>query len=294
MRVTESMIFASAIAQTETSRENLQQAQNQVSSGLRVVQPGDDPAAASIAVTDDIDQARFTSIGKNAQLAASELDAADTALDGITTNANRALQLATQFGNDTYNASDRATAAVEVQGLSQTIIGLLNTTFSERYIFGGDKDNAPPFDGNGNYVGDPGVRTVEVAPGQFQAASLDANAIVKGGSNGVDLLQSLSDLQTALKNNDGAGIRAEVDNLTAGIKQLAAGRAQAGIEQDAFQNAVSTAQAAASGETVQVGKLLDADIISASTQLASAQYALNATLTAAAKTFSMSLADKLP
>jgi flagellar hook-associated protein 3 FlgL len=104
MRVTESMIFASAISQTETSRENLQQAQNQVSSGLRVVQPGDDPAAASIAVTDDIDQARFTSIGKNAQLAASELDAADTALDGITTNANRALQLATQFGNDTYNA----------------------------------------------------------------------------------------------------------------------------------------------------------------------------------------------
>jgi flagellin-like hook-associated protein FlgL len=178
--------------------------------------------------------------------------------------------------------------------LSQTIIGLLNTTFSERYVFGGDKDNAPPFDSNGNYVGDPGVRTVEVAPGQFQAASLDANAIVKGGGNGVDLLQSLSDLQTALQNNDGAGIRTEVGNLTTGIKQLAAGRAQAGIEQDAFQNAVSTAQAAASGETVQVGKLLDADIIGASTQLASAQYALNATLTAAAKTFSMSLADKLP
>ena len=134
-----------------------------------------------------------------------------------------------------------------------------------------------------------------MAPGQYQAASLDANAIVKGGGgNGVDLLQSLSDLQTALNNNDGAGIRAEVSNLTTGIAQLAAGRAQAGIEQDAFQTAVTTAQAAASGETVQVGKLLDADIIGASTQLASAQYALNATLTAAAKTFSMSLADKLP
>jgi flagellar hook-associated protein 3 FlgL len=159
---------------------------------------------------------------------------------------------------------------------------------------GGFKDNTPPFDGAGAYVGDSNVRTVEVAPGLYQAASLDANVIVKGTNGGVDLLQTMTDLSKALQANDGTGIRAAIDKLNASINQLAAGRAEAGMAQDAFQTAVTTAQTAASDETVKIGKLLDADILDASTRLASAQYALNATLTAAAKTLGMSLADKLP
>jgi flagellar hook-associated protein 3 FlgL len=294
MRVTEKMIFENSIAQTERSRENLDKAQNEVSSGTRVEHPGDDPVAAALSVGHSVDKARFTAVGQDAQRAADELNAADTALSGITTTANRALQIATQFGNDSYNATDRATAAIEVDGLYNQAISLLNTTYGGRYIFGGDKDNTPPFDAAGNYQGDFGVRSVEVAPGLFQAASLDANTIAKGGTSGVDLLKSISDLAASLRSNDGTTIRSEVDNINSGIGQLAAGRAQAGMAQDAFQNAVSTAQTAASNETVTIGKLLDADLIDASSRLASAQYALNATLTAAAKTFSLSLVDKLP
>jgi flagellin-like hook-associated protein FlgL len=134
---------------------------------------------------------------------------------------------------------------------------------------------------------------VEVAPGLYQSASVSANVVVKGGAGGADLMKTMQDLSAALASNDGAGIRANLDKLNLSIDQLAAGRAQAGIEQDAFQAAVSTAQSATSEETVKIGKLLDADIFDASTRLASAQYALNATLTATAKTLSMSLADKL-
>ena len=293
MRVTEKMIFENSIAQTQRSRENLDKAQIEVATGTRVQHPGDDPVAAALSVGHTVDKARFKSVGQSAQRAADELNAADTALDGITTVANRALVIATQFGNDTYNAADRATAGVEVDGLFKEAISSLNTTYGGRYIFGGFKDNATPFVANGSFVGDEKTRTVEVAPGLYQAASLDANAIVKGANGGVDLLQTMSDLSTAMKANDGSGIRSQLDKLNAAIAQLAAGRTQAGMAQDAFQSAVTTAQTAASDETIKIGKLLDADILDASTRLASAQYALNATLTAAAKTLSMSLADKL-
>jgi flagellar hook-associated protein 3 FlgL len=294
MRVTEKMIFESSIAQTGRARENLATAQEEVASGTRVQHPGDDPVAASLSVGHSLDKARFTAVGNSAQRAADELNAADTALDGVTTVANRALQLATQFGNDSYSPVDRATASVEVEGLFKEAVNLLNSTYGGRYIFGGFKDNAVPFDASGNYLGDSGVRTVEVAPGLYQTASLDANTIVKGGASGVDLLTSLSDLAAALKVNDGDTIRASLANFNSAINQLAAGRTQAGMAQDAFQTAVTTAQTAASDETVKIGKLLDADILDASTRLTSAQYALSATLTAAAKTFSMSLADRLP
>jgi len=293
MRVTEKMIFESSIAQTGRSRENLSQAQNEVASGTRVQHPGDDPVAAAISIGHTVDKARFSAVAQAAQWAADELNAADTALDGITTVANRAQVIATQFGNDTYTAADRATAAVEVDGLFKEAVSLLNTTYGGRYIFGGFKDNAPPFDGAGGFVGDGNVRTVEVAPGLYQDASLNANAIVKGANGGVDLMQTMTDLSKALQANDGPGIRIGLDKLNSAINQLAAGRTQAGMAQDSFQNAVSTAQTAASDETIKIGKLLDADIIDASTRLASAQYALNATLSAAAKTLTMSLADKL-
>lgn len=293
MRVTEKMIFENSVAQTARSRTNLSIAQAEVASGTRVQHPGDDPVAAALSVGHTIDKARFAAVAQDAQRAADELNAADTALDGITTVANRALVIATQFGNDSYSPTDRATAAVEVIGIYQQAIGLLNTTYGGRYIFGGFRDDAAPFAMDGTYNGDDNMRTVEVAPGLYQTASLNANNIVKGANGGVDLMGTLRDLATALENDDGDGIRAGLDRINSCIDQLAAGRTQAGMAQDSFQSAVATAQAATSDETVKIGKLLDADIIDASTRLASAQYALNATLTAAAKTMTMSLADKL-
>jgi flagellin-like hook-associated protein FlgL len=56
---------------------------------------------------------------------------------------------------------------------------------------------------------------------------------------------------------------------------------------------VSVEKSATADETIKIGRLMDADILDASTKLASAQYALNATLSATAKTLSMSLVDKL-
>jgi flagellar hook-associated protein 3 FlgL len=259
-----------------------------------VQHPGDDPVAAALSVGHTVDKARFTAVGQDAQRAADELNAADSALDGVTTVANRALVIATQFGNDSYGSVDRTTAAVEVNGLFQEAVGLLNTTYGSRYIFGGFKDNVSPFASDGTYQGDNGVRTVEIAPGLYQTSSLNANNIVKGGAGGVDLLKTMSDLSNALQSNDGTAIRASLTSLNAAIGQLAAGRTQAGMAQDAFQAAVTTSQTAVSDETTKIGSLLDADVLDASTRLTSAQFALNATLTAVAKTSSMSLADKLP
>jgi flagellar hook-associated protein 3 FlgL len=293
MRVTEKMIFDNSLSQTGRSREKLAIAQEELSSGIRVQHPGDDPVAASLSIGHTIDKARFKAVGQAAQRAADELNAADTALAGIGTVANRALEIATQFGNDSYNAVDRATAAVEADGLFNEAINLLNSTYGDRYIFGGFRDDSPPFDGSGTYLGDDSIRTVEIAPRLYQDASIDANVIVKGGGSGTDLLQTITQLGTALRNNDGEAIRIAIDGLNKSIEQIASGRTQAGMAQDSFQTAVSSAETAASDETVTIGKLLDSDMFDASTRLASAQYALNATLAAASRTLSMTLADKL-
>ena len=54
MRITNQMMYQVAQAQTMAARDRAVDAQNQVATGVRVVHPGDDPAAAGIMVTQNV------------------------------------------------------------------------------------------------------------------------------------------------------------------------------------------------------------------------------------------------
>lgn len=294
MRVTESMIFDQGLAGIQSARAQEEAATLQTSSGARVTHPGDDPAAAAQIVLHRLSAARSQAIGQGIDRASSELNAADGALDNLSNIVSRARELAVQLSNDTYSASDRAGGAGEIGGLLQSAIGLLNTQVGNRYVFGGNKDAAPPFDATGNYVGDTGVRQIEAAPGVLQAVSVRADVMVKGAGGGVDLLATLQTLQAALSVNDGNGVRGTLPTLDAAISQISLGRAQLGTDMNVLDSASQAAKTVTTNETASISKLADADVIDSASKLAQAQQALDAALTATAKSFGLSLVDKLP
>jgi flagellar hook-associated protein 3 FlgL len=211
----------------------------------------------------------------------------------VSTALGRAQVLATQLGNDTYNADDRAAAATEIDGLFKQVVGSLNTRFGDRYVFGGYVDNQPPFTNDGTYRGDTGVRQVEVAPGVYEDASIRADVMAKGVGGGSDILQTLTNLSAALRANDSDAIRASVASLQAGSNQVSAAQSQAGTSVNIFTNTVNTCAQQLTDETKVISQLGDADVMNASTQLSLAQYALNATLTAASQTLNLSLVSLL-
>ncbi len=241
MRVTDRMIYDSAALNAATSRDRAQSAMEQVSTGMRVVHPGDDPAVAATMVRGQQTVDRLDAINQNAGRAADETDAADAALQSLSTVLARARELTVQLGNDTYSATDRQGAAAEVDGLIRQAVTLMNRDVNGRYIFGGDKDQAPPFDINGNYTGDTAVRQVEVAPGVLQDASVRADVAVKGVGGGVDLFATLQSLSTALKTNNGDAIRGSLTNLEAATTQVTNTLAQVGAMGDAFTTAQTLA-----------------------------------------------------
>src|SRR5690348_12687111 len=168
MRVTDKMIFQNAAANAAKSRDRAQTAMEEVSTGMRVVHPGDDPMVAAAMVRGQQTVDRMNAINQNAGRAASEVDSADSALQSLGDVLARARELTVQMGNDSYSATDRAGAATEVDGLIAQAVTLMNTNVNGRYIFGGNKDQTPPFDTAGNYGGDTAVRQVEVAPGVLE------------------------------------------------------------------------------------------------------------------------------
>jgi flagellar hook-associated protein 3 FlgL len=172
-------------------------------------------------------------------------------------------------------------------------VAALNTKQGDRYLFGGDLDDQPPFDGTGGYHGDAGVRRIELAPGMSQQVSVRADVAIKGAGGGTDVLATLQSLQTALQNNDTAGIKTTLDALDKSVSQVAEARSSAGLSMNALDAAVSAGTLARDGETRQISNLQDADVVDSATKLALAQRALEASLSASAQSFKLTLLDYL-
>lgn len=293
MRVTDKMIYEGANKRSGRAREELEAATREASTGIRVHRPWDDPGAAAQMIGHKANADRMEAIRQNAERATSELNAADGALDGMNMILDRARQLAVQFANDTYSATERAHAANEVQGLIAQAVTVANTRHGGRYLFAGFKEDAPPFDSVGGYFGDNGIRKVEVAPGQFEDASVDGESVFKGGANGTDVFASLQALSTALTTNNALDLQASVGTLDRSIDQVIQARARIGTGVNVFEMAQSAAEVAADADRTQVSNLSEADVISSATRLAYAQRALDAALTASAKSFELTLMSKL-
>jgi flagellar hook-associated protein 3 FlgL len=293
MRVTDKMIFQNAAANAAKSRDRAQTALEQVSTGMRVVHPGDDPTVAALMVRGQQTIDRMNAINQNASRAGDEVDAADSALQSLSDVLARARELAVQMGNDSYSAADRAGAATEIDGLVQQAVTLMNTNVNGRYIFGGNQDQTAPFDTSGNYNGDTAVRQVEVAPGVLEDSSVRADVAVKGVGGGVDLFATLQSLSTALRSNNGDAIRGSLTDLTTSTTQVTTTLSQVGAMGDAFATAQTLAKSTSDATTKNVANQSEADVIESSSQLALANSALNATLTAAAQSFNLSLVNKL-
>jgi flagellar hook-associated protein 3 FlgL len=293
VRVTDRMMFDRSSRGVGRAREATQAAQELLVSGRRVTHPGDDAGVAGTLAGFQLANARAEALSRSADLAANELGAADGALDAVGNALSRARELAVQFANDTYPAEQRAVGAVEVRSLLQTTIGSLNARHGNRWIFGGNRDDAAPFDPAGNYLGDAGVRRIEVAPGVLQETSLRADVAVKGAGGGVDVLRTLQDLAAALEANDVGAVRGALDPLDRSLTQVATARAETGVAVVALEAASAAARLATDDGKARIARIADVELPEAAIRLAQAQSALEASMSSAAQGFKLSLLDYL-
>ena len=293
MRVTDRMLYERANRDGGAARTRLEQALARASTGQRLVHPGDDPAGAGLATLHQAAAAQAEGIMGAVQQASDEIAAVDTALNDVSNGLARARELAVQYANGAYTAEQRAMAAGEADALLKQMLASLNTRVGNRYLMGGTLDGQPPFDAAGNYLGDTAVRQVEVAPGVMQDASVRADVALKGVGGGVDVLGVITSLATALRTNDQAGVRALITPLATSTDQVSMARAQAGNAMAAFDVAAEANRAARDEATTRAAHLTDADVIEANSQLALAQRALEASLTATATGFRLTLLNYL-
>ncbi len=198
-----------------------ERAQRQLSSGLRVSQPSDDPVQVSNILQISSAVARNDQIGANLNLVKAEVDGASQTLSTAVATLEKISVLGTQGANFDQTAETRAGLASEVQDLLQQLVVAANAAVGGRYVFSGDSDQTQPYaldlttaTGVTAYAGSAATRQVEDPRGGTFPISQTAQQIFDA-PGAASVFGAVNSLRVALLANDQAGVTAAVGALTA-------------------------------------------------------------------------------
>ncbi|MGP8289895.1 flagellar hook-associated protein FlgL [Vreelandella zhanjiangensis] len=182
MRISTVTMFEQSTASMNRQQSDFLKVSQQIASGRRVVNPSDDPQAASRAVGVDQSIAITEQYADSRVSARNSLSQTESILNSVSDAVTSAKTLLIQASSDTLSDADRESIASELKGVYETLIGQANATDGNgRYLFGGYKDDAPPFikgdDGKVQYQGDSSVRQQRVDASRLMPVAENGESI---------------------------------------------------------------------------------------------------------------------
>jgi flagellar hook-associated protein 3 FlgL len=283
MRVADSTFYANMKKNLGLRRDELAQAQERAVSGLRVEKPSDDPLAFTQARTHTSEGARASAYERAITNTVPSLEVTDTALNDVNNVMLRVRDIAIQGANDTLNATDRDGLVKELDGLKQALVTLANTKSGDRYIFGGYKDQTPPYDQSGVYSGDTATQQVEVARNVMLPVGVTGDRVFGDVNGGQDMFAAITDLQTALTSGVADDIGGTLDQIDVSLEQVRVARSEVGMHLNAADVSLSMAQRHQDEATKARSSLVEIDAVDSYSDLMRAQSALNAAVQIAAQ-----------
>jgi flagellar hook-associated protein 3 FlgL len=281
-----------------------------VSSGQRITNPEDDPAAFGRVMGFDADSKAVAQYQKNISLLKDQATASAAAINSLKTVSDRASEIAT-MADGTKSPAQLKIYAAEVTQLIQQAAQSANSQYGGAYILAGTATDQPPFqvttDAQGlvqqvAYQGNAGENNVEIDQGVTVSAAPPGVNTTNSGSRGLladtrtgaDFFQHLIDLQNHLQSGDSATISStDHANLSNDEENILYHISANGAMQSRLEASASVMTTRASALNQSVSKDADADLTDTITRLSQAQTAYSAALQTGAKLLSTSLLDYL-
>jgi flagellar hook-associated protein 3 FlgL len=305
MRITPGMTADSAVYNLQQMRQTLDTLQEQISSGLNVNRPSDDP----LTTRQVMDLQNQLSVGdqyiSNITKGSLLLNVTNTALSSM----SQIMQQVKKIAGDALSGStDNLTISGGVTNLTQLkaqLIDLGNTHIGDQYVFGGFS-NSPPFDASGDFSGTDDEVRVEIAPSSQVSISVSGGDLLRGGippqpvgsgatagQKPVDIIRSIDALVIAINSNDRSALADAVKNLAAASDQVNAATSDVAgrlVRLDNMKTMITSNQ-----NTLKAvyGDLQNVDIAKAGIELSQQTTAFNAALATTAKITQLSLLDYL-
>jgi len=169
MRVTQSIDQTQFLTSINTLESNINQTQNQLSSGLQFTTASQNPTAAGSVNNYKQALAQSQQYGTNATSAQTNLNTEGNALTQVQNQLQSLRSLALEANSGTLSNTDRTAIATQVVQIQNSLLSLANTTNGNgEFIFGGFAAQTQPFTlsaTGATYNGDQGQRQVQIAAG---------------------------------------------------------------------------------------------------------------------------------
>lgn len=163
----------------------IQKTQLEVSTGVRVQSPSDDPVAAGRILQLEAELSKAAQYERNTNSVQTRLEFEEQSLADVGTVLQRVRELVLRANSGTLDATARASIATEVEQRVGELEAIANRRDgSGEYLFAGHKVTTQPFQRAGGavtYAGDQGVREMQIGPTQF----------MKSGDSGFDVFMNI-------------------------------------------------------------------------------------------------------
>ena len=311
MRIATDAYTNTMLAQFSSLAGQTRQLQNEVSTGLSIQQPSDNPTTMENTLNDLSNVAQQQQYSSNITTLQSQATQVYSALQSLQTIVSQAGTIATEAGSPTASTSQLSNYSNQVQQLIQQAVQVLNTKdpSTGQYLFGGNQSSTAPFqtttDSSGNitgvsYTGDSSENSVDVAPGISvsvgvpgeNSAGTGAFGLVTDSRTGADLFNHLLSLQndlssgntSAVSSTDIPNIQKDEDNMTYQV-------ANNGNVQTRLTTAASFVSSQTTNLDSKVSNEAGADMVQVMTQLSQSQTAYQAALQSSSMIMQLSILD---
>jgi flagellar hook-associated protein 3 FlgL len=313
MRVATESYVNSMISQMNGLAGQLDNLENEVTTGLSVQAPSDNPGAMVTTLNDLASQSVDQQYGSNVTTLQSQANSVYSALESLQSITSQAQSIATEAGSATANQTTLNEYASQITSLIQQAVQLVNSKDPEtgQYLFGGTDSGQQPFaattDADGNvtgvtYSGNSSVNQADIGSGISVSVGVPgvnntgsgAQGLITDSRTGADLFNHLISLQndllsgntSAITGTDTTNLQNDEDNMTYQV-------ANNGNVQTRLNTAASFATSQSTSLNQAVSTASSADVVQAMVQLNQTQTTYEAALEGTTKVMQISLVDFL-
>lgn len=293
MQVSTALFYDRASSRMTALTAQASKLTTQIATGKKIINPSENVAAAQQLAEFDRKDADAAAYSGNLDLGASLLKQADSTLGSISSQLQRAIELATQAATGTLGPDNRKVIGNELDSIVDGLVGLANTNdMNGQPLFGtaaGDAAATRNADGTFTYNTVNKQSPIPIGDGQTLQATETASRIFTSSAG--DTLKILGDLAAALKSgSDVSGdANAALDKLKTADDQVGVVRASVGARAARVDLQQTLLEGANTDRAELRSSIEDVDVTEAITQLQKTITVLSATQASFSKLSQLSL-----
>jgi flagellar hook-associated protein 3 FlgL len=295
------------LASLNILQSNLSQADEQLSSGLRVNQASDAPQSIQDIFQTRAELGQANQSAQNLTTIQGQVQAADTAVQGAIQLLNQAVSLGTQGASSTASLPTQQTLATQIQGLEAQLVAISRTEVGGVYVFSGDASGSPPYQVDASSATGvdrlvtPQQSTLQVAGPTgvtFQVSMTAQDLFDQRDSNdnptANNAFAALNSLAQALDSGNTANITQAVNAVQTASNYVNDQTGFYGAAENNVSSALDLAQKFQTQDQTQLSGLVDANTATLAVEVTQASTALDAAISAQAHKPTTTLFDFLP